>query len=34
MITPGNHTWYATDIAPRPFSLAIAGQKLDQIGDP
>jgi peptide/nickel transport system substrate-binding protein len=32
MITPGNHTWYAPDIAPRPFSLAMAGEQLDRIG--
>jgi peptide/nickel transport system substrate-binding protein len=32
MITPGNHTWYAPDITPRPFSLAMAGEQLDRIG--
>jgi peptide/nickel transport system substrate-binding protein len=32
MITPGNHAWHAADIAPRPFSLAMAGEQLDRIG--
>ncbi len=32
MITPGNHLWHAPDIAPRPFSLAIAGELLDRVG--
>ena len=32
MITPGNHAWHAADIAPRPFSLAMAGELLDRIG--
>jgi peptide/nickel transport system substrate-binding protein len=32
MITPGNHSWHAADIAPRPFSLAMAGELLDRIG--
>ena len=32
MITPGNHTWHASDIAPRPFSLAMAAEQLDRIG--
>lgn len=32
MITPGNHGWHAADIAPRPFSLAMAGEELDRIG--
>jgi peptide/nickel transport system substrate-binding protein len=32
MITPGNHGWYAPDIAPRPFSLVVAGELLDRIG--
>ena len=32
VITPGNHTWHAEDIAPRPYSLAIAGELLDRIG--
>lgn len=32
MITPGNHAWHAADITPRPFSLAMAAEKLDRIG--
>ena len=32
MITPGNHAWHARDIAPRPFSPAMAGELLDRIG--
>jgi peptide/nickel transport system substrate-binding protein len=32
MITPGNHVWHAPDIAPRPFSPAMAGHLLDRIG--
>ena len=32
MITPGNHAWHAADIAPRPYSLAMAGELLDRIG--
>ena len=32
MITPGNHVWHAPDIAPRPFSLEMAGEQLDRIG--
>jgi peptide/nickel transport system substrate-binding protein len=32
MITPGNHAWHAGAIAPRPYSLEMAGQLLDRIG--
>lgn len=32
VITPGNHVWAAPDIAPRPFSLEMAGQQLDRVG--
>lgn len=32
VITPGNNMWHATDLAPRPFSLAMAGELLDRIG--
>lgn len=31
MITPGNHAW-AADLAPRPYSPAMAGEALDRIG--
>ncbi len=32
MITPGNHRWHAPAIAPRPYSLAMAGELLDRVG--
>lgn len=32
VITPGNHAWHAAEIAPRPYSLEVAGQLLDGIG--
>ena len=31
VITPGNKAWH-TDIAPRPYSIAMAGELLDRIG--
>jgi peptide/nickel transport system substrate-binding protein len=31
VITPGNKAWHA-NVAPRPFSLALAGELLDRIG--
>ncbi len=32
VITPGNLAWHAPDIAPRPYSLELAGELLDRIG--
>jgi len=32
MITPGNHVWHASGLAPRPHSLAMAAELLDRIG--
>jgi peptide/nickel transport system substrate-binding protein len=32
VISPGNHVWHASNIAPRPYSLAMAGELLDRIG--
>lgn len=32
VITPGNHAWHASGIAPRPYALEMAGAQLDRIG--
>lgn len=32
VISPGNHVWHAAGLAPRPYSLAMAGELLDRIG--
>ncbi len=32
LITPGNVAWHADDLAPRPYSPAMAGELLDRIG--
>lgn len=32
VITPGNNVWHASDLAPRPYSLVMAGELLDRIG--
>ena len=32
VITPGNHVWHASSLAPRPYSPTMAGELLDRIG--